>query len=167
MNPVHFHLLFNHVAILSAVFSILIFSAGLIMSDRVLVRTAMIGFIFSALITIPVSVVLLLLNGDYITPSPKDWIYIACMGALTQAAQFFMTKAFQGENVGTIAIFTNMGIIYAILNGIFFFDEMPAPIAWLGIVVVLTGLILNIIYTGFFKKSKSEEIVHDVESVSE
>ena len=54
MNPVHFHLLFNHVAILSAVFSILIFSAGLIMSDRVLVRTAMIGFIFSALITIPV-----------------------------------------------------------------------------------------------------------------
>ena len=54
MNPVHFHLLFNHVSILSAVFSVLIFAAGLLMSERVLVRTAMIGFIFSALISIPV-----------------------------------------------------------------------------------------------------------------
>jgi len=123
--------------------------------------------IYFSLITIPVSVVLLLLNGDYVTPSPKDWIYIVCMGALTQAAQYFMTKAYQGENVGTIAIFTNMGIIYAILNGIFFFNEIPAPIAWLGIFIVLSGLILNIIYTGFIKRSKVDESVYDVESVSE
>ncbi len=54
MDPVHFHLLFNHVAILSAVFSVLIFAAGLLFSERVLVRTALFGFIFSALISIPV-----------------------------------------------------------------------------------------------------------------
>lgn len=54
MDPVHFHLLFNHVAILSAVFSVVIFAAGLLFSERVLVRTALFGFIFSALISIPV-----------------------------------------------------------------------------------------------------------------
>jgi len=54
MNPVHIHLLLNHVAILGAIFSLLLFISGRIMSENILVRTALIGFVFSALIAIPV-----------------------------------------------------------------------------------------------------------------
>ncbi len=54
MNPVHVHLILNHVAILSGLFSLIIFFAGLYFTEKVLLRTAMIGFVFSALITIPV-----------------------------------------------------------------------------------------------------------------
>jgi len=54
MNPAHLHLLLNHVAILGSLFSLLIFISGRLMSENVLVRTALIGFVFSALISIPV-----------------------------------------------------------------------------------------------------------------
>jgi len=54
MNPVHAHLVLNHVAILSGLFSLVIFFSGLYFSERILLRTAMVGFVFSALVTIPV-----------------------------------------------------------------------------------------------------------------
>lgn len=54
MDPVHVHLLLNHVAILAAVFSLVIYFAGIFISQRILVRTALIGFVFSALVAIPV-----------------------------------------------------------------------------------------------------------------
>ncbi len=54
MSPVHLHLLLNHVAVLAAIFSMIILLVGLNLSERVLIRTAMIGFLFSALVCIPV-----------------------------------------------------------------------------------------------------------------
>ena len=82
------------------------------------------------------------------------------MGILTQAAQYFMTLAYQNEKVGTIAIFTNMGIIYAIINGMLFFNEIPTPIAWIGISVVLIGLLMNVFSERIltFSKTKSQNL---------
>jgi drug/metabolite transporter (DMT)-like permease len=37
-----------------------------------------------------------------------------------------------------------MGIIYAIINGMLFFKEIPTPIAWVGISVVFIGLLMNV-----------------------
>lgn len=54
MSPVYFHLLLNHVAILGVVFSFVILAVGSLISQRILIRTALIGFVFSALIAIPV-----------------------------------------------------------------------------------------------------------------
>lgn len=108
--------------------------------------------IYFSLITLPVSLVLLLMQGNFIPPSPTDWLFILFMGILTQAAQFFMTRAYQGEHVGTIAIFTNMGILYAIVNGMLFFDEIPSLRAWMGIAIVIAGIVLNFIYTGYINK---------------
>ncbi|MBP6334250.1 MAG: hypothetical protein KA444_02170 [Bacteroidia bacterium] len=54
MNQVHVHLLLNHVSILAAFFSLVILTVGLIRSEQVLIRTAMFGFLLSALVSIPV-----------------------------------------------------------------------------------------------------------------
>ncbi len=97
-----------------------------------------------SIVTIPISVILLAFFGGFQWPTLLEWFYVICMGILTQGAQYFMTRAYQNEKVGTIAIFTNMGIVYAIINGMLFFDEIPTPIAWVGITVVLIGLIMNI-----------------------
>ncbi len=99
-----------------------------------------------SIITIPISLVLLCIYGGFQWPTCLEWGYIVCMGILTQAAQYYMTLAYQNEEVGTIAIFTNMGIIYAIINGIIFFDEIPSKIACLGIGIVITGLLFNVFY---------------------
>lgn len=109
-----------------------------------------------SLITIPISIILLFIYGGFQWPDATQWFYIICMGVLTQAAQYYMTLAYQNEKVGTIAIFTNMGIIYAVINGMLFFKEIPTAIAWLGILIVLTGLVLNIFSTrilAFFKRT--------------
>ena len=100
--------------------------------------------IYFSIVTIPISILILFITGGFAWPSPMDWFYLFCMGALTQAAQFYMTIASQNEKVGTIAIFTNMGIIYAIINGMIFFNEIPTAIAWLGVSIVISGLLLNI-----------------------
>lgn len=54
MSPVHIHLLLNHVVILGTIFSLLVLAVGYLLPERVLVRTAMIGFVISALVAIPV-----------------------------------------------------------------------------------------------------------------
>jgi drug/metabolite transporter (DMT)-like permease len=100
--------------------------------------------IYFSSVTIPASLIVLWVWGGFVWPSALEWFYLFCMGLLTQAAQYFMTLAYQNEKVGTIAIFTNMGIIYAIINGMLFFDEIPTPIAWIGISVVLIGLLMNV-----------------------
>lgn len=97
-----------------------------------------------SIVTIPISIALLAFFGGFQWPTLLEWFYILCMGVLTQAAQYFMTLAYQNEKVGTIAIFTNMGIIYAIINGMLFFNEIPTPLAWIGISVVLIGLLMNV-----------------------
>jgi drug/metabolite transporter (DMT)-like permease len=60
-----------------------------------------------------------------------------------------MTLAYQNEKVGKIAIFTNIGIVYAIINGMFFFNEIPTAVAWIGIAVVVAGLLLNVGFIRF------------------
>jgi len=100
--------------------------------------------IYFSVITIPVSVVLLIVYGGFKWPTALDWFYLFCMGAFTQAAQYFMTLAYQNEKVGTIALYSNVGIVYAIINGMIFFKEIPTPLAWIGISVVATGLVLNL-----------------------
>ena len=109
--------------------------------------------IYFSIITIPVSLLLLIFKGGFQWPAALDWFYLFCMGILTQTAQYFMTLAYQNEKVGTIAIFTNMGIIYAIINGIIFFNEIPTSLAWLGIIIVIAGLLLNIFFS--HKSSKT------------
>jgi drug/metabolite transporter (DMT)-like permease len=100
--------------------------------------------IYFSFITVPVSLVLLYLFGGFKWPNLLEWFYILCMGFLTQAAQFYMTLAYQNEKVGKIAIFTNIGIVYAIINGVLFFKEIPTTLAWIGIIIVITGLLLNV-----------------------
>jgi uncharacterized membrane protein len=52
LDPTHLHLLFNHAGIFGVLFSTLILIASLLLKSNVLKRTAMIGFILSAIFTI-------------------------------------------------------------------------------------------------------------------
>lgn len=96
------------------------------------------------LVSIPVSLIVMLLSGGFVMPTLLQFFQLMCMGALTQGAQYFMTTAYQNEKVGVIAIYSNMGILYAILNGIIFFKEIPDHKVIIGIIIVITGIVLNI-----------------------
>ncbi|MCB9251790.1 MAG: DMT family transporter [Flavobacteriales bacterium] len=111
------------------------------------------------LVSLPVAITGLYFQQNFVMPVGIEWLYLLLMGALTQGAQYFLTRAYQNEKVANLAIFTNIGIVYAIINGIIFFGEIPSRVAWIGIFIVLSGLVLNLFakkILGLFRSSSTK-----------
>jgi drug/metabolite transporter (DMT)-like permease len=68
------------------------------------------------------------------------------MGIFTQIAQVFMTKAWQAEAANKIASLKYVGIVFALFFDFTLFGISPQWSAIIGIVLVLSGVILNIRY---------------------
>jgi drug/metabolite transporter (DMT)-like permease len=83
---------------------------------------------------------------DWKMPEGQDWLYLAGTGLLTQIGQVYLTKALQAEAVGQVSIINYTGIIYAIFFGWLIFGEMLTYQAFIGILLVIGGVILSIIY---------------------
>ena len=83
---------------------------------------------------------------DWKMPTGWDWVFLAATGILTQIGQVCLTKALQAEAVGQVSIINYTGIIYAIIFGWLIFGEIYSLQTLVGIVLVVTGVILSIIY---------------------
>lgn len=82
----------------------------------------------------------------WVQPVGWDWFYLILVGLATQIAQFFMTKAFQREELSKVSILTYISIIYSLLFGYFLFDETFNLITYAGMGLVLLGVVLNVIW---------------------
>lgn len=96
------------------------------------------------LVTLPFTIIYMFF--DWVTPVGTDWIILIAVGVLTQVAQYFMTKAYQAEELSKVANIQFTGILYAILFGWVLFDESFNFNTYLGMAMVLVGVILNIAY---------------------
>lgn len=96
------------------------------------------------LVTIPVTGPWVAFN--FIMPQGIEWLIILFIGLATQFAQYFMTRAFQIEDLSKIASLKYLGIVYALLFGYLFFGESYDWNAYAGMGVVLLGVFLNIWY---------------------
>ncbi len=84
---------------------------------------------------------------DWVQPNGwEQWILLLLIGVFTQIAQYFMTKAYQSEELSKIASLKYLGIIYALGFGYVFFKETFNIMTYLGMSVVLIGVVLNIWY---------------------
>lgn len=54
MNGVHLHLLLNHVSIMAAIFSVLVFAFGFLRKNSSIINVGLAGFVVAALAAIPV-----------------------------------------------------------------------------------------------------------------
>lgn len=103
------------------------------------------------LVTLPVTIIYLLF--DWVTPRGSDWLILMLVGVLTQIAQYFMTKAYQSEELAKVANIQFIGILYALGFGWVLFDESFDFMTYLGMTMVLVGVILNVAYKqGVLKK---------------
>ncbi|MTI21671.1 DMT family transporter [Fulvivirga sp. RKSG066] len=75
-----------------------------------------------------------------------QWCLLLLIGIFTQIAQYFMTKAYQSEELSKVASLKYLGIIYALGFGWVFFDETFNFMTYIGMTVVLLGVVLNIWY---------------------
>jgi drug/metabolite transporter (DMT)-like permease len=94
------------------------------------------------LITIPIAAVATYYL--WVLPTGWDWVILLAVGLLTQFAQYFMTLAYQNAQLSKVASLSYVGIIYALVFGFFVFGETYSLVVFLGMALVLLGVILNI-----------------------
>ena len=96
------------------------------------------------LVTIPVTCIYVAFH--WVMPVGIEWLVLVGIGLATQFAQFYMTRAFQVEELSKIASIKYLGIVYALLFGYLLFGETYGWRSYAGIGVVLFGVFLNIWY---------------------
>ncbi len=89
---------------------------------------------------------------DFVFPQKEEWIYLLFLGIFTQIAQVLMTRAFMIAEIAIISPFQYLGSIYALIVGMYFFDESLPFLAILGIIFILSGVLVNL-----FVKSRKHE----------
>ena len=100
--------------------------------------------LYFPMVSIPFMVIWCLF--DYVHPVGIEWLFLLIIGVFTQFAQILLTKALHYGHASVIAPFQYLGIIYALLIGLFIFDERLNLIVYVGVFLILTGVLLNTIY---------------------
>ncbi len=84
-----------------------------------------------------------------------DWFLLLSIGLITHFAQYFLTKAYQSDEVSRVSYFYYLGIVFAILFGVVFFDESYSYNTIYGLLIIVLGIILNVLYTARKKRFSS------------
>ena len=82
----------------------------------------------------------------WVQPVGWEWFYLFMVGITSQAAQYFMTRAYQLAEISTVSIVNYTGIIYAIVLGFIFFGEGFNLLTYSGMGLVLVGVICNVMW---------------------
>ncbi len=82
----------------------------------------------------------------WVMPQGWNWAVLLGIGTLTQFAQYFMTKAYQAEEVSKVANLNYLSIIYALSFGFIFFGETFNWMTYVGMALVIAGVLLNVWY---------------------
>ena len=107
-------------------------------------ENSMVIILYFPLVTIPVTGPYVLTH--FVLPIGIDWLVLLFIGLTTQFAQFYLTRAFQIEEVSKIASIKYVEIVYALILGFFIFEETYEWSSYVGIGVVLLGVFFNIWY---------------------
>lgn len=81
----------------------------------------------------------------WVQPQGWDWLIILLVGFTTQLAQYYMTRSYQLAEISTVSIVNFTGIIYTLTMGFIFFNESFNLMTYLGMGLVLLGVITNVI----------------------
>jgi len=90
----------------------------------------------------------------YVPPRGWDWFFLILIGCMAQIAQYFMTRAYQVDDLSKVSSLKYLGVIYALVFGYLFFDEKFTWHVYLGIFIVLAGVVLNLGYKHYYVKSR-------------
>ncbi|MEQ9301823.1 MAG: DMT family transporter [Cyclobacteriaceae bacterium] len=100
--------------------------------------------LYFPLVTLPIAGIISIFQ--WVHPQGLDWIVLISIGILTQIAQYFMTRSYQNEEVNRVAIVNYTGLIYSLGFGFIIFGETFNLMTYLGMALVLAGVILNLVF---------------------
>jgi drug/metabolite transporter (DMT)-like permease len=96
----------------------------------------------------------LLSIGNWRNPVGMEWLLLGALGIVGFIGQLYMTKAFQIASTNQIAPLKYLEVIFTVMIGAFWFMEIYTFWSLLGILMVMAGLTLNILYKQRFSKSE-------------
>lgn len=88
----------------------------------------------------------------WVPPLAADLILLFSLGVFGYFGQLFMTKAFQLGETNIIAPIKYVEVVFAIVVGVGFLGETYSAWSFLGIALIISGLLLNLWYKGRFGK---------------
>ncbi|AGC75458.1 putative transporter, drug/metabolite exporter family [Nonlabens dokdonensis DSW-6] len=94
---------------------------------------------------------LLALN-DWKTPVGNEWFLLLGLGVVGFIGQLFMTKSFQIASTNQVAPLKYLEVIFTVIIGVVWFLEIYTIWSVVGILLVITGLVLNILYKARISK---------------
>lgn len=104
----------------------------------------MVVVFYFPLVAVPITGVATAFN--FVAPSPRDWLILLMIGVTTQLAQVFMTKSLQMEKIAKVSIVRYLTILYAIAYSYLFFEESYDLYTYIGMALVVLGILLNLWY---------------------
>ncbi len=84
---------------------------------------------------------------DFIMPTTTDWIFLIMSGIFSQLGQTFMTIALQKEKASGIVNLQYAGMIFSLALGYFIFRETYPVLSLAGMLLIVSGIILNFIFS--------------------
>ncbi len=94
------------------------------------------------LVALPVS--LILMGDGFVQPD----LYLTCIlvlvGIFTQVGQFGLTKAMQTQAAGQASAYSYVQIIFSVLIGVIFFNEIPSIWTYFGGALIVSGALINV-----------------------
>lgn len=96
------------------------------------------------LIALPLS--LLLLKDNFIIPNLKVGIVLILVGIFTQIGQIGLTNAMRYESAAKTASYAYIQIVFSIIWGYLFFNEIPLLTTIVGMLCILSGAWINLRY---------------------
>jgi len=84
---------------------------------------------------------------EWKTPIGWDWLFLFLIGVFSQLGQVFLTSALQKERAASVSIVNYTGLVYAILIGWLVFGELQSLGTFLGMILVVCGVLASVIYT--------------------
>lgn len=127
--------------VLSAVFSGLAYNFIRRLNTR---EHPLVIVFYFPMVALPLSGIYSIFN--WVQPQGWDWGILLLVGVLTQLGQYYMTMSYQSEEISKVANLNYIGIIYALSLGYILFGEQFEVATYLGMALVLVGVILNVRY---------------------
>lgn len=94
------------------------------------------------LVALPLS--LLLLGDDFVMPNGQALMLLILVGVFTQIGQVGLTKAMQTETAGKATAYSYAQVVFAVLLGWVFFDDVPALTTLAGGGLIIVGALINV-----------------------
>ncbi len=107
--------------------------------------------LYFPMVTIPLVLLYIGVTGEWVWTTTLNWALLSVIGGCTYFAQYFLTRAYQIGEVSKVSIVSYLGIAYALFFGFFLFDEWYTPIVFVGLLLVLAGVVGNLVYKGNLK----------------